>query len=182
MKRIVMLGIVLTILLIFEGISANFALAQSADVTPPEFPVKLIFIHHSTGENWLADGYGNLGRRLAVNNYFVSDTNYGWGPNGIGDRTDIINWREWFRSNKTPRYLEALFNESGIGIVSKDSAPRLADTIRFEFRQAIRTAQDLDKPVGDLLADPAARCLPGAGAAARGADRLCYPRAADRLR
>ena len=112
MKRIVMLGIVLTILLIFEGISANFALAQSADVTPPEFPVKLIFIHHSTGENWLADGYGNLGRRLAVNNYFVSDTNYGWGPNGIGDRTDIINWREWFRSNRTPRYLEALFNES----------------------------------------------------------------------
>lgn len=53
--------------------------------------------------------------------------------------------------------LEALFNESGIEIVSKDSAPRLADTIRFEFRQAIRTAQDLDKPVGDLLADPGTR-------------------------
>lgn len=53
--------------------------------------------------------------------------------------------------------LEALFNESGIEIVSKDSAPRLADAIRFEFRQAIRTAQDLEAPVGDLLGDPEAR-------------------------
>ena len=31
---------------------------------PPEEPVKLIFIHHSTGENWLTDGYGNLGQTL----------------------------------------------------------------------------------------------------------------------
>ncbi|MEM5494543.1 imelysin family protein [Hoeflea sp. AS16] len=49
--------------------------------------------------------------------------------------------------------LQALFNESGIEVVSKDSAPRLADTIRFEFRQAIRTAESLEAPVGDLLAD-----------------------------
>ena len=47
---------------------------------PPEEIVKLIFIHHSTGENWLSDGYGNLGQTLDQNNYFVSDTNYGWGP------------------------------------------------------------------------------------------------------
>ena len=53
--------------------------------------------------------------------------------------------------------LEALFNQSGIEIVSKDSAPRLADTIRFEFRQAVRTARDLEKPVGDLLGDPETR-------------------------
>ncbi|MBU2486388.1 MAG: peptidase M75, Imelysin [Alphaproteobacteria bacterium] len=53
--------------------------------------------------------------------------------------------------------LETLFNESGIEIVSKDSAPRLADAIRFEFRQAIRTARDLEAPVGDLLADPETR-------------------------
>jgi predicted lipoprotein len=37
--------------------------------------------------------------------------------------------------------LEALFNESGIEVVSKDMAPRLADTIRFEFGQAISTAR-----------------------------------------
>ncbi len=43
-------------------------------------PVKLIFIHHSTGENWLADGQRRAGAGPADNNYFVSDTNYGWGP------------------------------------------------------------------------------------------------------
>ncbi|MBN1669348.1 MAG: hypothetical protein JW862_19815 [Anaerolineales bacterium] len=86
---------------------------QSEPGSPPASPVKLIFIHHSTGENWLTDGYGNLGHELAANNYFVSDTNYGWGPNGIGDRTDILNWREWFRGPDSPTYLQALFNENG---------------------------------------------------------------------
>lgn len=53
--------------------------------------------------------------------------------------------------------LEALFNESGIEIISKGMAPRLADAIRFEFRQAIRTAHGLDAPISDLLADPQTR-------------------------
>ncbi len=88
-------------------------LAQADDPTPPEQPLKLVFIHHSTGENWLADGYGNLGRELDRNNYFVSDTNYGWGPDAIGDRTDIPNWLEWFRGSRTPDIMQALFNESG---------------------------------------------------------------------
>ncbi len=74
--------------------------------------MKLIFIHHSTGENWLTDGYGNLGRTLDQNNYFVSDTNYGWGPDAIGDRTDIPNWVEWFSNSSTPTYMEALLNET----------------------------------------------------------------------
>ena len=87
--------------------------AQADNPNPPDQPVKLIFIHHSTGENWLMDGYGDLGRTLAQNNYFVSDTNYGWGPNSIGDRTDIPNWMEWFRSGETPTYMNALFSESG---------------------------------------------------------------------
>ncbi len=86
---------------------------QSIDTNPPEQPVKLIFIHHSTGENWLTDGYGDLGRLLGENNYFVSDTNYGWGPDAIGDRTDIPNWIEWFASENTPTYLNALFQENG---------------------------------------------------------------------
>ncbi len=89
------------------------ARAQADDPTPPAEPVKLIFIHHSCGENWLTDGYGNLGISLGENNYFVSDTNYGWGPDSIGDRTDILNWMEWFRSDSMPTYMEALFNESG---------------------------------------------------------------------
>ena len=80
---------------------------------PPEQPVKLIFIHHSTGENWLTDDYGNLGRTLDQNNYFVSDTNYDWGPDAIGDRTDIPNWTEWFASESTPTYMDELFDENG---------------------------------------------------------------------
>ncbi|MCL5957721.1 MAG: hypothetical protein M1358_00130, partial [Chloroflexi bacterium] len=55
---------------------------------PAGKPVRLIFIHHSTGENWLADDNGGLGLALRDHNYFVSDTNYGWGPDSIGDTTD----------------------------------------------------------------------------------------------
>ena len=87
--------------------------SQTEDPTPPDHVVKLIFIHHSTGENWLRDDYGGLGLALNENNYFVSDTNYGWGPDAIGDRTDIPNWPEWFASESTPRYMDALFSENG---------------------------------------------------------------------
>ena len=85
----------------------------SLDPSPPTKPVKLIFIHHSSGENWLNDEHGGLGLALMANNYFVSDTNYGWGPDGIGDKTDLGNWWEWFAGPEHERYLEAVFNESG---------------------------------------------------------------------
>jgi len=78
---------------------------------PPAQPVRLIFIHHSTGENWLSDENGGFGRILRDNNYFVSDTNYGWGPDAIGDRTDIGNWWEWFRGPSSATYLNALYSE-----------------------------------------------------------------------
>ena len=64
--------------------------------------MKLIFIHHSCGENWLEDvgvGFdwaGGLGAALEANNYFVSDTYYGWGPDGIGENTDTNDWPTWF--------------------------------------------------------------------------------------
>ena len=85
--------------------------AQALDPRPPRRPVKLVFIHHSCGENWLSDHDGGLGRALGQNNYFTSDTNYGWGPNGIGDRTDITDWPEWFIGPQSERYLDALFRE-----------------------------------------------------------------------
>ena len=81
--------------------------------SPPASPVKLIFIHHSSGENWLEDSNGGLGTALRDNNYFVSDTNYGWGPDGIGSSTDIGNWWEWFRGPSSSTYLAALYAESG---------------------------------------------------------------------
>ncbi|MBK9602189.1 MAG: CIA30 family protein [Anaerolineales bacterium] len=93
-------------------LSASAPYRQAVDTSPPQQVVKLVFIHHSTGENWLADGYGDLGQTLGENNYFVSDTNYGWGPEAVGDRTDIPNWVEWFASENTPVYMQALFNES----------------------------------------------------------------------
>jgi hypothetical protein len=80
---------------------------------PPAQPVKLIFVHHSTGENLLRYDYGGLGIALKTNHYFVSDSNYGWGPNTIGDRTDIPDWMEWFRSEDTPAIMGALYGESG---------------------------------------------------------------------
>ena len=114
-KRIYLISLICMITLSGAGLSTSFVQAapaqQAGDLNPPDSPVKLIFIHHSTGENWLTDGYGNLGQVLAENNYYVSDTNYGWGPNGIGDRTDIPDWEEWFRSGDTPTYMDALFNE-----------------------------------------------------------------------
>jgi len=112
---------------VFITPSASIASApvvqQSDNPNPPDHVVRVIFIHHSTGENWLRDDYGGLGQALANNNYFVSDTNYGWGPSSIGDRTDIPNWLEWFASAGTPTYMEALYNETG----QNSSYTRLSD-------------------------------------------------------
>ena len=95
-------------------IGMDFARAMvTLNPAPPTQPVRLIFIHHSTGENWLADGNGGLGIALRENNYFVSDTNYGWGPNTIGDHTDIGNWWDWFRGPNSSTYLASLYSESG---------------------------------------------------------------------
>ena len=96
-----------------EDESINKPVDESLDPSPPAAPVKLIFIHHSSGENWLNDENGGLGLALMGNNYFVSDTNYGWGPDGIGDRTDLGNWWEWFAGPDHEKYLEAVINESG---------------------------------------------------------------------
>ena len=114
-KHVRSLSIVLMMmsLLLTSARSRPIPLEQIGDSGPPSSVVKLIFIHHSTGENWLTDGYGNLGETLGQNNYFVSDTNYGWGPDGIGDRTDIPDWLEWFRGDNTDSYFEALLSENG---------------------------------------------------------------------
>jgi len=92
------------------------------DPVPPAEPLKLIFVHHSCGENWLSDEDGGLGIALRDNGYFVSDTNYGWGPvceacencwGAIGDCTDIVHWDNWFAG--TPDVPDALYHEFGQG-------------------------------------------------------------------
>ncbi|MCU0242818.1 MAG: hypothetical protein MUF51_10395 [Vicinamibacteria bacterium] len=117
-------------------------LSQSGDnPNAPGAPVKLIFIHHSTGGNWLADPDGNelgggLGRTLRDNNYYVSATNYGWSVDGdsIGDRTDIGNWWEWFRGPQSGRITAALYAESGQNFGDFGSWPRLASAPAGENR------------------------------------------------
>lgn len=106
-----LLAVVVPILLVvLAGNGLSTPTADNPD--PPASPVKLIFIHHSTGENWLADGDGGLGIGLRNNNYFVSDTNYGWGPDGIGDTTDIGHWYNWFSGPDRDTYTAAVFAES----------------------------------------------------------------------
>ncbi len=88
-------------------------------VDAPDQPVKLVFIHHSTGEAWLADESGGLGLALADSNYFVSDTNYGWGPEdpqrggAIGDFTDIGDWWSWFLGPSSDEIMRVVYAESG---------------------------------------------------------------------
>jgi hypothetical protein len=77
---------------------------------PPTDPVKLIFIHHSVGDNWFSNWSGSLGDTLGANNYYVSDTFYGWGPDVIGDKTDIGHWWLWFRGDDSSTYVNALYN------------------------------------------------------------------------
>jgi len=95
--------------------------AGAPNPAPPSKPVKLIFVHHSSGENWLSDENGGLGIALRDNNYFVSDTNYGWGPEAhvdsgwgpVGDNTDIGHWWLWFRGPNSAAITGALYAESG---------------------------------------------------------------------
>jgi len=86
------------------------ALAATLDPSRPSSPVKLVFIHHSTGEAWLGT---SLGAALRDANYFVSDTNYGWGPDLIGNRTDVGDWWTWFRGPSAGTYTAALYAEYG---------------------------------------------------------------------
>jgi hypothetical protein len=79
----------------------------NADTSAPGSTVKLIFIHHSTGQNWLETGYGNLGQTLNANNYYVSDSNYDWDfregiTDPIGDHTDTFDWPSWFNDTIMP--------------------------------------------------------------------------------
>jgi PKD repeat protein len=106
-------GIFACFFVIIAAAMISGPVSAAMDPAPPASPVRLVFIHHSTGEAWLADEHGGLGAALRDNRYYVSDTNYGWGPDSIGDRTDIGNWWEWFRGPSHGTYLSALYSESG---------------------------------------------------------------------
>ncbi len=65
----------------------------------PEDPVRLVMIHHETGDALLDTYRGNLAANLAHQNYFVRNVSYGWdAPQNpdIGDRTDVGSYWTWF--------------------------------------------------------------------------------------
>lgn len=71
----------------------------------PSSVVKICFIHHSCGDNWLSSSNGGLGTALNNNNYYVTETNYGWDAeagDNLGDRTDTPDWPSWFNGTKMP--------------------------------------------------------------------------------
>lgn len=85
--------------------TTKFLTENGLNPNAPSKTVKLLFIHHSCGENWLSNGNGNLGAALNKNHYYVTDTYYGWSAqpgDSLGDRTDTVNWPEWFTAAKMP--------------------------------------------------------------------------------
>ncbi|MBN1129259.1 MAG: hypothetical protein JXA71_09750 [Chitinispirillaceae bacterium] len=80
------------------------------DTSGPASVVKLMFIHHSTGSNWIETGYGNLGASLNGCNMYVTESDYGWTVASvasgcdtiIGDHTDTWDWPCWFNDTTMP--------------------------------------------------------------------------------
>ncbi|NQU17317.1 MAG: cadherin-like beta sandwich domain-containing protein [Candidatus Saganbacteria bacterium] len=84
------------------------AAAQTINTNPPASTVRLVFIHHSSGGNWLktsGDFYGALGTALNSNKYYVTETDYDWDAeanDNLGDTTDTTDWLSWFNDTKMP--------------------------------------------------------------------------------
>lgn len=112
--------------------------STALNIMGPKQTVKLVFIHHSVGGRWLAHKYGGLSSKLNENNYYVNDITYGWEPPqltdsfvkklkrklygwvrldnkgayGIGNRTDIGHWYEWFCGPDSEVIMKAVFTEN----------------------------------------------------------------------
>jgi len=105
---------------------------QPLNYNPPSTTVRLVFIHHSVGENLLNSG---MFAQLNANNYYVTDTYYGWGPSDdsgpIGDYTDIGHWYNWFLGPSSTTFLTALYGNTFINepIVNTMPPPTLPNTV-----------------------------------------------------
>lgn len=98
-----------------QGTGHTWTLMTGVNTTAPATTSKYVFIHHSTGSYWIMTGNGNLGQQLNANNYYVSETDYDWGPglstsyNPIGSYTDTVHWPYWFNNNTV---MTALYNNT----------------------------------------------------------------------
>jgi hypothetical protein len=122
--RLLVVGFMVGLFLLLNAVLltpiAAYALALNPN--PPPAPVRLAFIHHSVGENWLNPDpeSGTLLTVLNGNQYFVSDTYYNWPPvdpdlgDFIGSHTDIGHWYNWFLGPYHGDNLSALYAQTGI--------------------------------------------------------------------
>jgi len=120
--QVILLIFILNIVLISceigngRGLEASMSHVRELDLSqhpssPPEKPIHLLFIHHSTGGQLLADigsvngkdcifathPYGGgLKSLLEKNNYIVHEASYN---SLIGDKTDICHWNTKFRDH-----------------------------------------------------------------------------------
>lgn len=93
---------ILALIFMFMGCSSDPS-KELANTSAPRQTVKLCFIHHSTGSDWLSKG--GLGKALNDNNFYVTESDYSWdaAPNdNLGDHTDTQDWPLWFNDEKMP--------------------------------------------------------------------------------
>ena len=95
----------LSLISLLSGCPQDNDQTETYNTAKPATTQKIMFIHHSCGQNWLSSGNGNLGIALNANNYYVTESNYGWDAetgDNLGDSTDTNNWPLWFNDTKMP--------------------------------------------------------------------------------
>lgn len=111
----------------WSPLASSESQAQALNPNPPPATTRLVFIHHSVGENLLNAG---LFAQLNANNYYVTDTYYGWGPDDggspIGDHTDIGQWYNWFLGPSHNTFLTDLYDNTFINEPLTNTMPRPA--------------------------------------------------------
>lgn len=105
MKRVLFCIILVAAFVACDAVNAPDSGSIAFNTDQPISTVRLCFIHHSCGRNWLSSGDGDLGLELNLNNYYVTETYYGWDAepgDNLGDRTNTDDWQEWFNDTKMP--------------------------------------------------------------------------------
>jgi len=154
----------------FDGLKPDTAPPQPRNLNAdkPSTITRLVFIHHSVGEDWgRADG-GNLRATLNDNNYYVADTNYEWGPSDaaageakIGDHTDSGHWFNWFLGPHRDTYLGELYPNTHItdsweqNSIANPGGENLVVLFKSCFLSGMRISGDPnDAPIAEGTANP----------------------------
>ena len=135
------------------GEGHDWTLMSGVNTDAPSSTVKLVFVHHSTGSAWIETGTGNLGQELNANNYWVAESDYGWGPtvapygDAIGSHTDTVDWPNWFGSSTVMSALYASTHHEDFTNSTSMSDPGGENTI-IMFKSCFPNSE-----VGDSIDD-----------------------------